>query len=65
MFGFWPKGGDDREPCVSPLMDGMVCDDAMEYSEPGVDPYGLLIRGNPELYGESVLLVAGPSVRAL
>lgn len=46
-------------------MDGMVCDDAMEYSEPGVDPYGLLIRGNPELYGESVLLVAGPSVRAL
>lgn len=42
--GFWPIGGDEREPCVSPLMPGIVCDEPMEYSEAGVEPYGLLMR---------------------
>ena len=59
----WPKGGDDREPCVNPLIDGIVCDDAMEYSEEGAAPYGLLMRGKPDLYDYSALLTGGPSGR--
>jgi hypothetical protein len=30
LEGFWPKGGDERGPCVSPEIEGIVCDDAME-----------------------------------
>jgi hypothetical protein len=26
----WLIGGDDKEPCVKPLIDGIVCDEAIE-----------------------------------
>ena len=58
----WLIGGDNG-PCVNPLIDGIVCDEAIEYSELGAAPYGLLMRGKPELYDDSALLAGGPSRR--
>jgi hypothetical protein len=60
---WWVNGGDVKGPCVNPLIDGIVCDEAMEYSELGAAPYGLLMRGKPELYDDSALVTGGPSGR--